>query len=181
MLNDARTCMTFDVGSVTVHPEQCWKELDEIQKRKQSLPARQTTWQQCPETVILRDISSPTQAKCMSETSAARDALHRRMMELTHKQQGVPTERTLARSLRPKKSWSARMRWTRGNAGSGSNTADCPEGCESAISAVHLQHRGCTSAHRAGVSPATKFLGAHQQECRFPKGNLADRRDDDVA
>ena len=61
-LNDARTYTTFDVESVTVQPEQCQKELDEIQKRKQSLPARQTTWQQCPETVILCDISSPMQA-----------------------------------------------------------------------------------------------------------------------
>ena len=54
--------MTFDVESVTVQPEQCHKEMDEIQKRKQSLPARQTTWQQCPETVIFCDISSPMQA-----------------------------------------------------------------------------------------------------------------------
>ena len=54
--------MTFDVESVTVQPEQCQKEPDEIHERKQSLSAWQTTWQQCPETVILCEISSMIQA-----------------------------------------------------------------------------------------------------------------------
>ena len=35
-VNDARTCMTFGVESLTVQHEWCQKQLDEIQKRKWS-------------------------------------------------------------------------------------------------------------------------------------------------
>ena len=42
-LDDARTGMTFDVEILSVQPEQCQKQLDEIQKRERSLPAQQKT------------------------------------------------------------------------------------------------------------------------------------------
>ena len=66
-LNDARTCMTFSVECLTTQFEQC-------QKQKRSLPAWQRTWQQCPETVILCDISSPMQI------SACRRSVPRMML-----------------------------------------------------------------------------------------------------
>ena len=77
------------VELLTVQLERCQKQPVEIQKRERSLAARQRTWQQCPETVTLCDISSPMQASASQRSVQRADALQRKMTELIQEQRGA--------------------------------------------------------------------------------------------